>query len=69
MKTSTFFITLCLSDMVDYDGENRYYGEGIREKLFAKPYRNWLTFDHEFYCIIFNRLKETIVLDKCTTLM
>ena len=55
--------------MVDYDGENRYYGEGIREKLFAKPYRNWLTFDHEFYCIIFNRLKETIVLDKCTTLM
>ena len=27
------------ADMVDYDGENRYYGETVRELLFKKPYR------------------------------
>ena len=48
MKTLTLFLTVCLADMVDYDGENRYYGEGIRELLFAKPYRigqNFETFE------------------------
>ena len=45
MKASTLFLTMCLSDMVDYDGENRYYGEGIREQLFAKPYRIGQSFE------------------------
>ena len=34
------FLSICLADMVDYDGENRYYGEAIREALFKRPYKN-----------------------------
>ena len=33
------FLPGLIADMVDYDGENRYYGETIRELLFKKPYR------------------------------
>ena len=36
---SILFLPGLFADMVDYDGENRYYGETIRELLFKKPYR------------------------------
>lgn len=33
-------LSICLADMVDYGGENRYYGEAIREALFKRPYND-----------------------------
>ena len=35
-------LPLVSADMIDYEGENRYYGETVRDILFRKPYRERL---------------------------
>ena len=50
------------ADMIDYNGENRYYGETVREKLFKKPYRQRLKSLCGFALLVcickFSRFKE-----------